>query len=179
MKRLMICSLALVASMLGVGVLEAATKSVGGVAFTAPERWGETQPSSMMRKAQFRVPRASGDAEDGELAVFYFGPGQGGSIDDNVQRWAGQFTDASGQPATPTTTTRQVNGASVTVVRAEGTYASGLPMGSSTPKPNYAMLGAIVSGSEAPVFFKLVGPRATIDQAVPEFDALVASFAVE
>ncbi len=34
----------------------AATDSVGGVAFTVAARWEETVATSMMRKAQFRVP---------------------------------------------------------------------------------------------------------------------------
>ena len=45
-----------------------------------------------MRKASYEVPRAKGDSEDGELAVFYFGPGQGGGIDANVERWIKQFS---------------------------------------------------------------------------------------
>src|SRR3954469_19341734 len=49
-------------------------------------------PKSPMRKASFEVPHAKEDKEDGELAVFYFGPGQGGSIDANVDRWVKQFS---------------------------------------------------------------------------------------
>ena len=31
-------------------------------------------------------------AGDAETVVFYFGPGQGGGVESNIARWAGQFT---------------------------------------------------------------------------------------
>ena len=157
----------------------AASKTVGDIAFTAPARWEETAVTSSMRKAQFRVPRATGDAGDAELAVFYFGVGQGGSVEDNVKRWAGQFSDPSGRPVTPISSRRELNSVTVTLVQMSGTYASGMPMGPMAPKLGYGLLGAIVEGSQGPVFFKLIGPQVTIQQAHSEFDELVASFATE
>src|SRR5215510_5307663 len=58
------------------------------VRWKAPAGWIAETPSSPMRKAQYRVPGPGGD---GECAVFYFGPGQGGDPMANAQRWAGQF----------------------------------------------------------------------------------------
>src|SRR5580704_13861908 len=49
-----------------------------------PSRWQRRKPSSAMRAAEYVVPRAAGDPEDGECTVFTFGPGQGGSADDNI-----------------------------------------------------------------------------------------------
>src|SRR5262245_40912700 len=59
-----------------------------GVRWKAPAGWIAETPSSPMRKAQYRVPGPGGD---GECAVFYFGPGQGGDPMANAQRWVGQF----------------------------------------------------------------------------------------
>ena len=56
-----------------------------------PSAWKLSPRKSPMRKATYIVPRKGGDPEDGELAVFYFGPGQGGSVDANVDRWVKQF----------------------------------------------------------------------------------------
>ena len=97
-----------------------------------------------MRVATYAVPAAKG-AEAGECAVFFFGPGQGGGIDDNVARWAKQF---EGAPA-PKRTTATVGGMRVTRAEVAGTYlAPGGPMMQSTGKrPGYRLLGAIV---EAP-----------------------------
>ena len=49
--------------------------------------------SKPMRKATYGIPAAPG-AEAGECGVFFFGKGQGGSVDDNLSRWAGQFENA-------------------------------------------------------------------------------------
>ena len=49
-----------------------------------------------MRKAQYALPKVSGDGEDGELAVFYFGQGQGGSVEANIERWIGQISQPDG-----------------------------------------------------------------------------------
>src|SRR5687768_2151092 len=54
------------------------------ITWVDPPAFKRVPPSNPMRKASYVVPRAAGDAEDGELTVFYFGPGQGGSIDANV-----------------------------------------------------------------------------------------------
>ena len=45
----------------------------GTLTFTKPAAWTERAPASSMRVAEFVVPRAPGDAEDGELIVYYFG----------------------------------------------------------------------------------------------------------
>jgi hypothetical protein len=125
-----------------------------------------------MRAATYAVPAAKA-AEAGECAVFFFGPGQGGSIDANVERWAKQF---EGAPR-PQRSTSAVAGLRVTRVQLAGTYlAPGGPMMQSTGKQTgYRLLGAIVEGAQGNVFFKLTGPAVTVDGARAEFEALVAS----
>src|SRR5215468_7200472 len=59
-------------------------KSLGSLTISVPAGWVEQAPTSSMRKAQFLLPRAPGDQADGELVVFYFGPGQGGSVEANI-----------------------------------------------------------------------------------------------
>jgi len=66
------------------------------ITWVDPPAFKRVPPSNPMRKASFVVPRAAGDSEDGELTVFYFGPGQGGSIDANVDRWIGQMKQPDG-----------------------------------------------------------------------------------
>lgn len=147
----------------------------GGVTWTAPAAWTAEPPRSSMRVVTYRIPAAAGDAEPAELGVFFFGPGgEGGSVDANVQRWIGQFAPENGA-AKPSQRVETVNGIRVTRVSAEGTYASGMPGGPSTPKPRYALLGAIAEGPGGNVFFKLTGPRKTVEKAAPQFDALLRS----
>ena len=60
--------------------------TVAGKKFSAPAGWKKQQPASNMRKAQFQVGQT-------EIVYFYFGAGQGGSTQANVDRWMRQFKD--------------------------------------------------------------------------------------
>jgi len=133
-------------------------------------------PKNAMRKASYEVPRASGDAEDGELAVFYFGPGQGGSIDANVDRWVKQFADVS--PNDVKRADREANGLRQHTVRIEhGTFDAGqMAMGGSKgPKKDYALEGAIVETPSGAYFFKMTGPSRTVLAARGPFLQLLDS----
>lgn len=145
--------------------------AVAGVAWTVPATW-TPQPPRSMRIATYTLPGGSG-ATPGECAVYYFGPDQGGGVDANVSRWAGQF---EGEPA-PKRSTRAVGGLRITTVEVAGTYlAPGGPMMQSQGRqPGTVLLGAIVEGPQGPVFFKGVGPRATMEANRAAFDGLIAS----
>jgi hypothetical protein len=144
--------------------------------WTLPAGWEEVTPSSPMRRAQYRVP---GKAGDGECAVFYFGPGQGGDPMSNAKRWAGQFKRPDGSPALGDMKTTEMTAGkrSVLLVQVSGTYDGGMTMTSapSTPKPGYALLGAIVEGPDANWFFKLTGPEATVREQHDAFLGLLKS----
>jgi len=127
-----------------------------------------------MRAATYVVPAAAGDKEDGECAVFYFGPGQGGGVEENVRRWMAQFE--GGQSATPKTRTQTVQGLKVTTVEHSGTYLSGAPMAPvKTPKPGYRLTGSIVEAPDGNVFFKLTGPAKTVEAAQAAFEKMIGS----
>ncbi len=151
----------------------APAQTVGGLSWSAPKGWSVAPTASSMRVVTYRVPAAAGDAEAGEVAVFFFGPGQGGGTQANVDRWIRQFTPEKGSapPGKPVA----LKGAAVpvTIVTAEGTYASGMPGGALTPKPGWALRGGIAEGPQGPVFFKMVGPKKTVLAAAPAFDAFL------
>ncbi len=163
-------------------IAPAATGSGQGataLAWTAGPGWVSEPPSNSMRRAQYKVPGPGGD---GECVVFYFGPGQGGDAMSNAERWATQFTDANGQPATGSMKTRTatVNGIEVLFVEAAGTYhtyqsGSMMGMGQGVAKPDWALLGAVAKGPDANWFFKLTAPKATLEANRVAFDAMVAS----
>jgi len=146
----------------------------GQLTWSVPAGWVEEPPSSSMRKAQYALPAASGDAEGGQCAVFYFGPGQGGDIQANIDRWASQLTDASGGHPVPTVAESSVGGRKVLKVSMEGTYTN-MMGGDSTPKPGTLLLGEIVEGADANWFFKCTGPKKTMESHRQEFDSLIAS----
>jgi hypothetical protein len=154
--------------------LPAGRVEVAGVSFSPPGVWRREQPSSPMRAAQFVIPGA-GNEKDALFVVYFFGSGQGGSVAENVQRWKGQFTDASGAVAAGGVRTERRSGLNVTIVTAQGTFASGMPMGPMTPEPNSALWGAIVEGPQGNVFLKATGPKATIEYAGTAFAAVLDS----
>ena len=143
--------------------------------WTVPAGWVTETPSSGMRRAQYALPAAAGDPEGGECAVFYFGPGQGGDIQSNVDRWAAQFTGTGGHP-TPDLTETMVAGRKVLKVTMEGTYnASTMMGGDAVPKPGSLLLGAIVEGPAGNWFFKCTGPKKTMLAQGQEFESLIQS----
>lgn len=145
--------------------------------WTDPVGWRRVQPSSSMRRAQYAIPGAT-DAENGELTVFYFGAGQGGAIDENVRRWQGQFSDEPGAPPAPPTQQRTVNNLRVHLTERFGRFNGGMAMPGAAPSghDHWGMLGAIVETDQGPWFFKLTGPRATVEGARARFNDLVGSF---
>jgi hypothetical protein len=148
----------------------------GGLTWTVPPSWIEEPPASSMRQAQYALPAAPGDPEPGQCAVFYFGAGQGGDIQGNVDRWAAQFADAAGKHPAPIVTEGTVAGRKVMKVTTVGTYTPSPMMGGDmTPKPQQMLLGAIVEGPDSNWFFKCTGPKKTVELHRSEFDALIAS----
>ena len=145
--------------------------SAGGLSWKNPSAW-KSDAARPMRAATYKIPAAKGDAEEAECAVFYFGVGQGGGIDDNLKRWASQF---EGSPAlAPKKET--IAGLTTHVVEMSGTYAGGGgPMGPKTSKAGFKLLGAIVEGPSGAIFFKLTGPAKTVDGAKAEFMKMLKS----
>jgi len=157
----------------------AAAAGAAGISWTAPSTWKEAAPRPM-RAATYAVPATSGDSEDAELAVFYFGQGQGGSAEDNVRRWVGQFTQPDGKPSQQASKSNEKKvgaGLKATTVEVGGTYTGmGGPMATvKTEKPNYKLLGAIVDAPGGAVFFKLTGPAKTVEASRKAFDKLLSS----
>lgn len=133
----------------------------GDLDYRIPEGWVGEPPSNTMRLAQARIP---GKAGDGELAVFYFGPGGGGGTEANIQRWLGQLEAAPGTE--PERETFQAGELTVHTVVGRGTLTPS-PMsmqgGTPEPQPGSMLLGAVVEGPGGPWFFKVTGPAETLE----------------
>ncbi|MCX7835920.1 MAG: hypothetical protein N2450_07635 [bacterium] len=119
----------------------------------------KTQATSSMRIGQYTLKRQSGDNEDGELAVFYFGS-NAGSIQANIDRWFNQFINRKEENTSSFTTDTKLK---VTVAEAKGDIQAAATMGGlSQDKPNWRLYGAIIETPAGPYFFKAVGPDKTI-----------------
>jgi hypothetical protein len=154
----------------------AGTPSAGGLTWTAQPPLVARAPKSQMRAAEYTLQHDS----QAELVVFYFGEGQGGAVEPNITRWLGQLTQADGSDTAKHAqrSERSVAGMNVALVEAIGNYSGGMAMPGTpapAPQPDAMLLGAIASGPKGPVFFKLVGKRASVEEARASFTALVDS----
>jgi hypothetical protein len=150
------------------------------VQFKAPEGWVAEQPTSSMRAAQYRLPKAEGDPEDASLIVFYFGPGQGGSVQANLERWMGQMEQPDGRPSSERAKTENMtlNGMNVTLLDVSGRFTAEMTPGEGArhDKPDYRMRAAVIETSKGPYFVKLVGPQKTVARWDQSFIDFVKSF---
>ena len=147
-------------------------QTLGPLSAVAPKGWVAQQPSSSMRVAQYGLPGPAGEAT---LGIFFFGPGQGGGVEANIERWYGQFKQEDGQPAQGRRWTRQVGDIEITGVDVSGTFSAGMGMGNAEPQAGYRMLGAIAVHHSGMVFFKMTGPAQTIEQWAASFDEFMGS----
>jgi hypothetical protein len=141
--------------------------TVGSFTLARPENWEWMPPASPMRKAQLSVPGKPGGAP-AEVTFFHFGAGQGGSVQANVDRWFKQFSDGYTDART-----EQVGSTTITFVKAEGTFASGMPGGPTTPMKDYALRGAILESSSGDVYVKMTGPKEVVKGAIPALEKMV------
>ena len=162
-----------VAATIGMAAEAPATFPAGGLTFKRPEGWTWVETSSPMRKAQLGVPGLDGKA-GGEVVFFHFGPGNGGGTKANVDRWLGQFQE-KGDALKSKVEEVTVRGRTITFVRAQGTYLSGMPGGPKTPQPDFMLMGAIVEAPDGSVFLRFTGPAALGTAAESEFRKLAES----
>ncbi|MFM8290811.1 MAG: hypothetical protein ACKOC4_03810 [Planctomycetia bacterium] len=154
----------------------------GGFSLRAPEGWKRVQPKSGIVETEFAIPSAGAAADGsplqpGRMTVM----GAGGTVEANIDRWYGQFTQPDGAATKDKATTKKLElaGCKVTLVDIPGTYkdSPGGPFagGAAVDRPDYRMLAAIV---EAPdrrgnFFLKFYGPAKTVAAHADGFRAMV------
>ncbi len=149
--------------------------SAGGLKWQAPAEWS-AQAERPMRAATYSVPAVSGDPEAGEIAVFYFGPNEGGGVQANIDRWIGQMKQPDGSASASKAKVDKVQGAvALTMLDLTGTYlaSSGPMMQVSAEKTGFRMIGAIAEGPQGAVFFKFTGPAKTVEANAAKFMEMV------
>lgn len=143
---------------------------------TVPSGWSVEKPTSDMRVAQYKLPKADGDSEDALLVVYYFGQGQGGSPQANIDRWINQIKqpDGGSSQERAKTETLKVNGLQVDTVDVSGNYSGGMSPDSAPvdSKSIYRLRAAVVETPKGYYFVKLTGPEKTVshwDQAFKDY----------
>jgi len=153
--------------------------TLAGVTFTPPGEWTDQGPSGM-RKASYAFGPLAGDIDSATVTVFYFGQGQGGDVDANIERWIAQMVDhQTGGPCTDIhKNDLEVHGMPVHAVSVAGDYllTMGGPMmgGDKTTKEGYFMSAVVLEGPQGNVFFKLTGPEKTARAMNEGFMAMMA-----
>ena len=140
---------------------------------SAPEKWVRKQPRSSMLIAEFALPKAEGDAQDGRLTV----SSAGGSVKDNIDRWRTQFV---GKPQKETKDEVELGGVTVTVVDFTGKFSDQAgPFAPGVEREGYRMLGAIIPVKGQLYFVKAYGPEKTMDAQGEAFRAFLKTLQVK
>ena len=145
----------------------------GRLILSVPGEWKQVKPRSRLVEVEFTVPEADKGVGAGRMTVM----ASGGSVEDNVARWIGQFRTAEGKAIDDAEPKEfEVSGLKITTLDLSGTYRdmSRGPFGPATELPDHRMLGAIIPTDGAGTYYvKLYGPTATIEKAAEKFDEMV------
>ncbi len=169
-----------VAGFAGAEDKKGATVEVAGMKSTAPADWKEEAPSNSMRQTQFKLPKAEGDKDDAELAVFYFKGGGAGSLDANLKRQTAKFTPAEGKDKVEETVDKKFKVGSVAAVYQDvkGTFLKKpFPMAEKgTPMPGYRQLYVVFESKDGQYYMTLLGGEKTVEKHKKAFDEFLKNF---
>jgi hypothetical protein len=141
--------------------------TVGAIQLKGPDGWTRKQARSQFVAAEFALPKAEGDESDGRLTLSL----AGGSVEENVKRWRGQF---GGKPEKDSQQELDIAGFKVTVVDFIGTFADQPgPFAPAVERPGYRMLAAIVPVGGQLHFIKAYGPQKTMADQEDAFHAFL------
>jgi hypothetical protein len=123
---------------------------------TAPKEWVRKPAPSSFVAAEFALPHAAGDEQDGRLTVST----AGGSLQANIDRWKTQFSSTTVPPKQAQT---KIAGLEVTLVDIQGDFNDQRgPLSPAVKRSGYRMIAAIVPVKGELYFVKAVGPEKTM-----------------
>ena len=154
----------------------------GKLKLKVAESWKKPdKPGSRIIEREFAIPPSKGDKAAGRLTMMR----SGGSLKQNIERWFGQFNQPDGKATKDVAkvSEKKINGQEVTIVDIAGTFKESMGGGPFSPgktvmREDYRMLGGIVQTKTAgQYFFKLYGPKKTIDDAEAAYVKMMDSVA--
>jgi hypothetical protein len=159
------------------------TVELAGLKSVTPGDWKEEPlPPKSMRMQQFKLPKAEGDAEDGELALFFF-RGNAGSVQDNLARQEKKFEIPAGKKPEDVIKVEKLKlgGTEAVYQDIQGTYlkkAGGPfdPNAKVTKMTNYRQLYVIFETKDGQYYMTLVGPAKTIEKHKKGFEEWLKNF---
>lgn len=161
------------------------TVELAGMKSTTPADWKEEPlPKGSLRMMQFKLPKAEGDPDVTELALFTFAGG--GSIQDNLARQEKKFEVPAGKKAEDVIKTEKIKLGKIDAVYQDirGTYlkksAPFDPNAKVTKEPDYRQLYVIFEVKDGDLTrlysMYLIGPAKSVEQNKKAFDEWIKNF---
>ncbi len=148
----------------------------GDLSLGAPDGWKRVQPRSRIVETEFAIKPTKPDDQPGRMTSM----GAGGSVEANISRWYGQFSqpDGSATKDRAALKTLRIAGCKVTLIDITGTFKDmpGGPFagGQSIDRPDYRMMAAIIETTDKGNYFiKFYGPAATVEASSQGFKKMI------
>jgi hypothetical protein len=147
---------------------------IDGLKSTTPATWKAKENPGQFRVYQFTLPKEKGDQYDGDLIVFFFNKGQGGTVESNITRWKGMITPPEGKKIDDVSKIEEIKigSAKAIIFDATGTYLiKARPMDTTGEKrENYRLIAAQLDTPNGPYFIRATGPAKTMEAHKKGFD---------
>jgi hypothetical protein len=150
----------------------------GKLVLKAPEKWVRREPKVRIIEHEFAV-EGKKENDPGRVTVM----GAGGSIEQNIDRWIGQFAQPDGSRSKDKAKVekKKVAGIEVHLVDISGTYkdmpAGPFAGGKTIERNDYRMLAAIIAGGQntGNYFIKFYGPADVVKENEKAFNKMIES----
>ncbi len=158
----------------------------GNIQLVAPAEWVKVQPKSNIVQYEFSAPKLD-ETEKAQAARITF-TASGGTIEQNIERWYGQFEQADKSATKDKAKVEKfdVDGQTVHWVDIPGTFKDTMGAGPFAPskaptlRENYRMLGAIIeTKGMGNHYVKITGPAETVDKLAEGFKKMLKELKVK
>lgn len=155
----------------------------GKLTLVTPGDWKQVKPRSRILAYEFSVPE---EAKEDEPKARVTIMGAGGSIDANIERWFGQFSQPDGKSTKDKAKVEEfeVGKQKVHLVDIPGTFSESMGGGPFAPgkivkREDYRMLGAIVeTDGLGQYFIKMTGPNELLEEQTENFKKMLEELRV-
>ena len=175
MRRLFLTAAVVLAAGFAAAADKGTAVELAGMKSTTPETWKEETPSSQMRMGQFKLPKAEGDKEDAELALFVF-PGGSGTVKQNLDRQLAKFVEEGRKDKSDKIKVGEIE---ATYQDVTGTFKKKpFPMAEKfTPVEGYRQLYVVFEDKGGKQYYMtLLGPAKTVEKHKPAFEEWLKNF---
>lgn len=160
--------------------------SNGKLILAAPADWVQVKPKSNIVQYEFSAPKLDEKEKDKAARITF--TASGGSIEDNLVRWYGQFEQADKSSTKDKSKVEkfEVAGQTIHFVDIPGNFKDTMGAGPFAPskaptlRENYRMLGAIIETKDlGNHYVKITGPADTVEKLAEGFKKMLKELVVK